>query len=220
LTPEQQKAMDFLTEFSKQMVVTAFPGDKNFTRASSLIKEIYQICDELIAGCLKNGAKPSCKKGCYWCCFMRVKVTPLEVLCIIDYLQSSLTPGELSALRQRLVETDEITRGMDGHQRVRAKKICPLVVDDECLVYPVRPITCRTYHSLNSSDCKLSLDDEEHHIKIRQDISVIDLGLSTGLIEGLRTVGLQTRLLELIEGLRIAMDEPECSVNMNLMDEK
>lgn len=208
LTSVQQKAMWFLTEYSKQMVVMAFVGNTIPASVSDLVKEIYQVCDTAIAGCLSRGTKLSCKKGCSWCCFLRVKVTPLEVLCILEYLQSSMPPGELSALRRQFVETDEIIRGLDGHRRVRAKKICPLIVDNECSVYPVRPMSCRIYHSLNASDCEASLEDDRRSLRIRHDVYGVGTGMFAGLTEGLRKVGLQPRLLELVAGLRIAMDEP------------
>ncbi len=86
--------------------------------------------------------------------------------------------------------------------------ICPLLVDGKCSVYPVRPIACRVYHSLNLADCEVPLDDEDRSVTIRPDISGLSMGISAGLTEGLRAVGLQTRLLELVAGLRIALDEP------------
>ncbi len=211
LTPGQRKAVGFLAEFTKRMVVMAFPGHKTPASASNLIKEVYRVTDDMMAGCLNSGTKLPCKVGCSWCCFLRVRATPLEVMCIIDYLRSRLEPGEISGLRQRLVTTDEITRGMEGCQRVRAKMVCPLLVDGICLAYPVRPIACRVYHSLDVSDCEASvdasLDKEGGRVTIRDDISSLSMGIFAGLTEGLRTVGLETRLLELIAGLRIAMDE-------------
>jgi Fe-S-cluster containining protein len=208
LSSEQQKAVEFLTEFSKQLVVMAFLEKNIPTSPSSLVKELYQVYDEVIAGCLRNGTKLPCKKGCSWCCFLRVKVTPLEILCMIDYLQSNLKPVELSAFRHRLADTDKTTRGMNGSQRVYAKKICPLIVENECLVYPVRPIACRTYHSLDMSDCESSLSDDQRSLRISPKIFGIGMGILTGLTEGLQIVGLQAPMLELIAGLRMAMDEP------------
>ena len=99
LTSEQYKAVGFLAEFTKRMVVFAFPGHKTPTRASDLVKEVHRVTDNMMTGCLKTGAKPSCKTGCFWCCYMRVKVTPLEVLCIVDFLRSCLRPRELSELQ-------------------------------------------------------------------------------------------------------------------------
>ena len=208
LTSEQWKAVGFLAEFAKRMVVFAFPGHKTPTRASNLVKEVYRVTDNMMTGCFKTGTKPPCKTGCFWCCYMQVRTTPLEVLCIVDFLRSRLRPRELSALQQRLAATDEATRGMDDYQRACAKMICPLLVDGKCSVYPVRPIACRVHHSLNLSDCEVPLDDEDRSVTIRPDISGLGMGISAGLTEGLRTVGLQTRLLELVAGLRIAMDEP------------
>lgn len=208
LTLEQRKAVGFLAEFARRMVAIAFSGHKIPSRASNLIKEIYRVTDNMMTGCLKSGPEPPCKKGCFWCCFLQVKATPLEVMCVADYLHSRLKPEELSELQQRLVTTDEITRGTNGYQRVCAKVMCPLLVDGKCLAYPVRPIACRVYHSLNLSDCKALLDNVSGSVTIRQAISGMSMGISAGLTVGLRTVGLQTCLLELTTGLRIAMEEP------------
>ena len=147
LTSEQRKAVGFLAEFTKRMVIFAFPGQKTPTKAFNLVKEVYRVTDNLLTGCLKNGTKPACKIGCFWCCYMRVKVTPLEVLCISDFLRSCLRPRELSKLRQRLAATAEATRGMDGYQRACAKIICQLLVNGTCSVYLVRPIECRVLSS-------------------------------------------------------------------------
>jgi hypothetical protein len=208
LTSEQTKAVGYLAEFTKRMVVFAFPEHKTPARASSLIKEVYRVTDDMMTGCLQNGTKLACKIGCNWCCRMRVKTTSLEVLHIADFLRSRLRPRELSEFRQRLAATDATTRGMDGSQRIQVKMVCPLLVDGKCSAYPVRPIACRVYHSLNASDCKLLLDDEEHSLRVRRDVSGLSMGIFAGLTEGLRAIGLQTRLLELIAGIRIVIDEP------------
>src|SRR5512136_780440 len=86
--------------------------------------------------------------------------------------------------------------------------MCPLLVDGLCLAYPVRPVACRVYHSLNLSDCEASLEKDGGNVTIRGEIYGLSMGIFAGLTEGLRAVGLQTRLLELTTGLRIAMDDP------------
>lgn len=126
---------------------------------------------------------------------------------IVEYLHDCLSPGEISILGQRLEIMDEITRGMTGYQKVRANIPCPLLEDGECLVYTVRPLTCRVYHSMNLQDCESLLSKNDSSVTIRQDISGMGAGIFAGLTEGLRAVGLQTRLLELISGLRIALDK-------------
>jgi hypothetical protein len=111
LSSEQRKAVGFLAEFTKRMVLIAFSGHQTPTRASNLIKEVYRFTDDMIRGCLQSGTKLPCKKGCSWCCFLRVKVTPLEVMGIVDYFRLRLKPGEISELRQRVIGTDGITCG-------------------------------------------------------------------------------------------------------------
>lgn len=220
LTREQRKAVGFLAEFSKRMVVTAYQEHKTSTGVVRLVNEVHQVSDEIISGCLKNGAELPCKRGCSWCCYLRVKVTPLEIITIIDFLRSHLKTGALSALRKRLAATDDTTRGMNGYQRAQAKIACPLLADGGCLAYPVRPIGCRVYHSLNASDCQALLDDPDHSITIRHDISGMGLGIFAGLTEGLQTVGIQRRLLELTAGLRAVMENPgEVCVDSWLADE-
>ena len=86
LTPEQWKAVGFLAEFAKRMVIFAFPGHKTPTSASNLIKDIYRFTDDMLTRCLKSGPKLPCKKGCFWCCFLRVTVR------IFHYKYSSIPP--------------------------------------------------------------------------------------------------------------------------------
>jgi Fe-S-cluster containining protein len=207
LTPQQQKGVGFLSEFTKRMVLMAFSGQKTAYNASNLIKEVYRVTDQTMAGCYKNGTKPSCKKGCNWCCYLQVLTTPLEVMHIVEYLQTCLSPSEQSILQQRLENEEEFTGGMNGYQKAGKNVACPFVEDGECMVYAVRPLACRAYHSMNMIECKSSYGKDDGSITIRQDISGVATGIFAGLTEGLRAVGLQTSLLELRAGLRIAMDE-------------
>ena len=54
----------------------------------------------------------------------------------------------------------------------------------------------------------MPLENTDRSVTIRNDITGLGMAIFAGLTEGLRAVGLQTRLLELIAGLRLVMDEP------------
>jgi Fe-S-cluster containining protein len=208
LTSEQQKALGFLAELTERMVVLACAEHKTRAGALRLIKEVYRITDQMVAGCLKSGTKPSCTIGCYRCCYLRVKASPLEVWCIFDFLRSHLTPRQLSALRGRLAASAESAQGMDGYQRVCAGIICPLLVSRKCSVYPVRPVACRVYHSLERSDCETPFAHKDRSVKIRNDIAGLGVGISSGLGRGLRAVGLRAGPLELVAALAMVMHAP------------
>lgn len=212
LTPEQHKAVGFLAELTRRMVKLAFSEQKTPAGALNLVREVYAITDQMVTGCLRNGKKPSCEVGCYWCCYMRVMATPLEILSIFDFLRSRLKQKQLAELERRIADTEQIAQGMDGYQRVCAGVICPLLLDGKCLAYPVRPIGCRVYHSFDLADCKKSFADNVRNVTVRNDIAGLSLGVSAGLTEGLRAVGLQTRLLELVAGLYMVINEPAVAI--------
>jgi hypothetical protein len=208
MTPGQHKAVGFLAELTRRMVMLAFSEQKTPAGALKLVREVYAITDHIVTGCLKNGPKPCCEIGCHWCCYMRVRATPLEIWGIFDFLRSRLKPKQLGELGRRIADTEQTARGMDGYQRVCTGVICPLLVNGKCLAYPVRPIGCRIYHSFDLADCQASFVHKDRSVTIRNDIAGLELGVFAGLTEGLRAVGLQTRLLELVAGLHVVMDEP------------
>ncbi len=72
----------------------------------------------------------------------------------------------------------------------------------------MRPVACRVYHSLDRSDCERPFAHKDRSVTIRNDIAGLGMGVSAGLREGLRDVGLQAGPLELVAGLSMAMDAP------------
>ncbi|OGR01590.1 MAG: hypothetical protein A2511_11640 [Deltaproteobacteria bacterium RIFOXYD12_FULL_50_9] len=72
----------------------------------------------------RHGADLHCRKGCHECCRLQ-GVTPLEAHVL------------LAALRLAGTTIDKQT----GSQTA----FCPLLRFDECLVYPHRPLICRTH---------------------------------------------------------------------------
>jgi len=73
LTSEQWRAVGFLAEFAKRMVVLALAERKTPAKASNLIAQVYRVTDNMLAGCLKTGPKPPCKIGCFRCCYIQVR---------------------------------------------------------------------------------------------------------------------------------------------------
>jgi hypothetical protein len=205
LIPEQQEAVGFLEEFTKRMVLMGFEGGKTMVSVTELMKEIYRACDDLLGGYLLKERGLACQRGCHWCCYLRVTTTPLEVLYIMDHLRSKFDPDAMSALQERVRAMDTVTRGLDGEGRAALMQLCPLADEGECLVYPVRPVACRFYHSLDASDCQETLVDQCREVRVRKDLVGMGVAVSAGLRVGLSQVGLKNPALELITGLRVTM---------------
>lgn len=89
---------------------------------------LCQYCDDLFERAVQ--AYPTqiqCAKGCAECCLLET-VVPLEAAVIAAYLQA------MPALRERLSLTDQ---PQNPH--------CVFLSNQVCLIYPVRPIICRTH---------------------------------------------------------------------------
>ena len=147
----------------------------------------------------------ACKEGCAWCCYQRVGTVAPEVLRITAYLTQTLTSEELDRTRARLDERAEQKRG-------RAAP-CALLVENRCLAYPVRPLTCRGFNSSDARQCERSLAPAggpgvvpSYAPQQRLCTFVLD-----GLRAGLEESRLDGELLELTAALRIAFTVPNAA---------
>lgn len=70
----------------------------------------------------------ACKKGCGACCRL-LTLFPVEALALSEAF-TSLSKG---------IKT-KVTRKIE-----KEKNTCPLLIDRECVLYPARPIICRTH---------------------------------------------------------------------------
>jgi Fe-S-cluster containining protein len=150
-------------------------------------------------------APSACQTGCAWCCYKTVGTAAPEVFRIVDYLQRNLSPEALQAALDRVILLDEERRS--AGRRLRP---CPLLENNQCIAYPVRPLTCRGYNSSDARKCELSLDPRNkvavpaYWPQQRLFTLVLD-GVRSGLSES----GLPGGLLELTRALRIALTVPE-----------
>lgn len=152
----------------------------------------------------------ACKKGCSWCCSLEVRVSAPEVFAIADYLRHTLPAEELQGLRARLADLAPRARQASSAARQRLRIRCPLLVDNRCSVYPVRPIACRGWNSTDARACEISYDSL--YVKgVPFSVTMRDLivAIREGLSLGAKDAGLQGDKLELISALHVALETPE-----------
>ena len=104
----------------------------------------------------------ACQAGCTHCCYLKVHVTPIEILALAAYVLKSFSTHDLQALKERLTVLDDVTHGMSEDERVRARVPCPLLEDDRCTVYEMRPLECRAYASSSAEACRAVLEEPGH----------------------------------------------------------
>jgi Fe-S-cluster containining protein len=166
--------------------------------------EAERIAGEALAAAVQRQPpqRPlACAAGCAWCCHKRVGVAVPEVIRIADYLRAVLTPPQMQALLERIEQTLEKRR-----QRAPNPQPCPLLVDNRCAAYAVRPLTCRGFNSSDAGLCQASIMENARATvpvyppQLRLMTLVLD-GMRSGLAES----GLKNELLELTAALAIAL---------------
>jgi hypothetical protein len=123
---------------------------------SHAVVTFHRRVDEVIERTFEgHGVNPACKRGCSYCCHLRVTVLPAEAFALADWLRAHASPAQLDAVRAKLRANAERTRELGTEGRKRASLACALLGDDgACTAYAARPAQCRRYHSLDVAPCE------------------------------------------------------------------
>lgn len=91
---------------------------------------------------LRRDKKLSCRPGCSNCCYLPIEVSLLEAIPIYRELvrRGRWTPAFTKSLREHSEKTTLLAPAIWLLTRIP----CPLLVDDRCSVYGIRPFHCRT----------------------------------------------------------------------------
>ena len=84
-----------------------------------------------------GNSRTACSKGCSYCCHMRVVVTAPEVVRIAAFIDETFSVEERTALARRVAAIVDQARGMSDEAWGEARLPCPLLIANECSVYPV-----------------------------------------------------------------------------------
>jgi hypothetical protein len=161
------------------------------------------------AGFKRRGVQPACRKGCSFCCHLLVSTSAPEVLAIAQYVRERFTDEEQAALLQRIDAVIEATAGMTRDERMDCKVPCPLLQNGECSIYEVRPIACRAWHSFDVVQCEMDFHSPAGK-GVQVDTSVLLSGHAVleGLEIAVRHQRYDSRELELVHGLKVALQDP------------
>lgn len=135
----------------------------DITTSIKLIKEIYGIYDGFIAD-----FNLSCKKSCSTCCTRNITATSLEARLILhhwklapekDRLQLITAVADAPRFQPRMTINqlaDRCAKGLEIPEESIDPNTepCPLLLDDACQIYDVRPFGCRAM--VSTTDCALT----------------------------------------------------------------
>lgn len=111
----------------------------------------------------------ACKRGCAHCCRQIIPVHAAEELVIAKYISSNMDSQARNKVAYNLkkwlqffnsntpnkTELSQNDINAFGDIHIKESIRCPFLLNEECNIYPVRPIICRTFHvSDSSAACK------------------------------------------------------------------
>lgn len=92
--------------------------------------------------------KITCKKGCGYCCVLKISITKQEAILILDECKKRNVNINWSRLkRQKSFNGDNYSDLSESHRR------CIFLSEKgECKIYEFRPVCCRRYFSVDDID--------------------------------------------------------------------
>ncbi|HWP26018.1 MAG TPA: YkgJ family cysteine cluster protein [Xanthobacteraceae bacterium] len=91
----------------------------------------------------------ACKKGCSHCCHGWVSASAPEVLFVAKAVRRRSDPTVVGRIRTAF----EITRDVEQAARSKHPHPCPLLENDACSLYAIRPGSCRFWASADAGIC-------------------------------------------------------------------
>jgi Fe-S-cluster containining protein len=116
-----------------------FPEDESRLTWLPLLLDAYALIDTGVAIAVRNGEKErgtviACSRGCAVCCAQKdIPVYPHELVGLYWYASEKLGRSDRQVLKKQL----------ESHE---AGSPCPFLVQNACLVHPVRPAACRWFN--------------------------------------------------------------------------
>jgi Fe-S-cluster containining protein len=157
-------------------------------------------------------ADPACKRGCSYCCHLRVEIRPHDAFVMAQYVRVKFNADQRAQVLARIEGTLARIAPLTQDQHVRAGVPCALLEDGVCSVYEARPATCRKYFSMSVDTCRNAFNDtaapltgEIEHEQVRLAGNAVALGYA----KGLEDAGYDAALYELHYALHAALTNPK-----------
>ena len=116
-----------------------------------------RVMASFISALLPLPPEAACREGCAHCCYMGQGVSIPEVLVVFHVLKRDLSPQNFEYFRNRVLKTLGAGNVNSEAWWRQTQTPCPFldVADSQnCLIYDVRPFSCRAYHSIDASLCR------------------------------------------------------------------
>lgn len=188
LSFDEQKALEAICTRVATETEPLLREVKAKTNGNSLafLHATVELAEKSVAVLLRGKPRIACQRGCAHCCSVRVEALPFELYGIASYLVDVYPLPEVVALYWEIEERAEKGKGLDPDAYILAKIPCAfLTAENECAIYPVRPINCAIFHSLDVAECIAAQEDPRKTLRSYPDVT---FGSYAVVVGGLRVL--------------------------------
>lgn len=144
---------------------------KSDDTADLIMKKLFTFGDDIVEKTETKGKisqNIQCSKGCGYCCYAQVSITPPEAIFIGNYIQANYSLNKTDQLFKKIKNNIALTKGKSLEERISIweKTPCIFLYDNECDIHPVRPFICRAWHSLSVEQCKAAFEIRDKEAEI------------------------------------------------------
>ena len=109
----------------------AFSGARDAARLESAIVKFHRTMDAVVDATVAGHTLGlACKRGCSYCCHLRLEVQPADAFAIAAWLRKHYAPAQLDAVLVRLRDNAARTEAMGVETRKRTNMACALLGED------------------------------------------------------------------------------------------
>jgi len=121
------------------------------------LRKVYSEYDDLRDSIInKIGINLACHDGCSLCCGFRVDVRAPEVFLVASYISKYFSDEQKNNIEHLLSKHSEYVAPFTTIEHLKKNIECPLLQDNRCSIYPVRPFGCRRHHAQDLTACQYS----------------------------------------------------------------
>ncbi|MEX0985839.1 MAG: YkgJ family cysteine cluster protein [Bacteroidales bacterium] len=175
------------------------------------VKQFYSVLDSFLEIFLKEadsqGTPAHCKKGCAWCCHQPVFAQTHEFLYLKNWMFKNLGTKQVDKVFKRAGKKHKTTKSFTQEQRLLHKEPCPLLVNNTCSVYKVRPMACRIYLSRNLASCisEFSNPGDKSSYPMLFDLPLrAGRSMNNGFVNRLKEMGIDVEEMVIEQGILAA----------------
>lgn len=216
-TPSARQPLPYEQELEdnvSQIAAAALAAASGPEELCAFVDQTAQFMAQMTADLTAQQPPPypiACREGCAFCCVRtEVHVTPPEAIRIAAYISENFDRDAIQALKQDLAKAAKNKQADAELDKQPGVAPCPLLLDQRCSIYAVRPFVCHGFNSYDAGTCEnKALGGGDIDIRGYAHPVLVTQAVIRGLQKGVEENGLEARTLDLGAALLAALAEPE-----------